>query len=160
MEDFRIEFEKMTQEEYPPYRENSLKGYARDMGIAGVWDEDDLKRADAEFSRLLPDGIRTPGMELNTIKSKENGEKIGYIWFQIKDDKKKTAYVWDILIFENQRGKGYGKDAMLYLEDYCRKRGATQIMLNVFGHNRVAINLYEGIGFRPVAIGMKKEIQH
>jgi ribosomal protein S18 acetylase RimI-like enzyme len=47
---------------------------------------------------------------------------------------------------------------MLSLETAVRPKGADHIDLNVFGDNTTAIRLYEGLGYRPAAISMRKPL--
>ena len=83
---------------------------------------------------------------------------VGTIWYEIRDRVMREAYLWDILIDENQRGKGYGKEAMRKLETTARKEGAGRIQLNVFGFNSTARNMYLKMGYRDAAITMMKHI--
>ena len=68
----------------------------------------------------------------------------------------KEAYPWGILINENQRGRGYGKEAMRELERTARKEGAGRIQLNIFGFNSTARNMCLKIGHRDAEITMMK----
>jgi ribosomal protein S18 acetylase RimI-like enzyme len=47
---------------------------------------------------------------------------------------------------------------MLLAEDEARKRGATELGLNVFGTNAVARHLYESLGYNPTSIRMAKKL--
>ncbi len=67
-------------------------------------------------------------------------------------------WVWDVRIEEAHRGKGYGRATMVLAEVEARRRGATELGLNVFGHNEIARRLYESMGYAPTAIRMKKNL--
>ena len=56
------------------------------------------------------------------------------------------------------RGKGYGKQAMLALEQWCMQEGLRRIALNVFAFNKTAIGLYESLGFQATNFQMKKDL--
>ncbi len=43
-------------------------------------------------------------------------------------------------------------------EAEARLRGATELGLNVFGHNQVARQLYESMGYTATSIQMKKNL--
>ncbi len=52
---------------------------------------------------------------------------------------------------EEYRGKGYGKDALNILLDYCfNVLCFNNVMLRVFGFNEKALSLYEKIGFKLI----------
>jgi ribosomal protein S18 acetylase RimI-like enzyme len=43
-------------------------------------------------------------------------------------------------------------------EDYVKSQGGTRLALNVFGPNTVARRLYESLGYKTMAIGMRKNL--
>jgi ribosomal protein S18 acetylase RimI-like enzyme len=47
---------------------------------------------------------------------------------------------------------------MRLAEDQARAAGASQIGLNVFGHNTVARHLYEALGYETTAVLMRKDL--
>jgi ribosomal protein S18 acetylase RimI-like enzyme len=47
---------------------------------------------------------------------------------------------------------------MLLAESQARSKGATDLSLNVFGHNAVARHLYEELGYSTIAIRMRKQL--
>ncbi len=71
----------------------------------------------------------------------------------------KGAYLWDIFINEDQRGKGYGKETMRELERTARKEGARRIQLNVFSFNFIARNLYLKTSYQDAAVTMMKYLR-
>ena len=81
---------------------------------------------------------------------------MGTIWYEIRDRVMREAYLWDIFINEDRRGRGYGKETMSELEESARKEGARRIQLDVFGFNSVARNLYLKMGYLDAAITMTK----
>lgn len=50
------------------------------------------------------------------------------------------------------RGKGYGKKAMQYIEDYAKSIGLTRLELGVFDFNTAARALYKSCGYREFAV--------
>jgi putative acetyltransferase len=48
------------------------------------------------------------------------------------------------------RGKGFGKQMVAYLTDYCHKQGLPLARLETGIYQQEAIKLYEGMGFRRI----------
>lgn len=71
-------------------------------------------------------------------------------------NKAKEGYIWDIIIEEEYRGKGYGKETMAKVDEFVKEHGGEQISLNVFGYNSVARALYQKSGYTDAAITMVK----
>ena len=68
------------------------------------------------------------------------------------------AYIYDIEIYAEYYRMGYGRQAMLALEDWCAERQLRRIELNVFADNRPAIRLYEELDYRPTNFSMQKNL--
>ena len=85
----------------------------------------------------------------------DSGEVVGTIWYEVGDGVMREAYLWDIFINEDRRGKGYGKEAMKELVNIAIKEGVKSIQLNVSGFNAIAKNLCLKLGFQDTAIMMK-----
>jgi len=58
------------------------------------------------------------------------------------------AFVLDIELAPNARGRGLGRATMVAAEQAARSLGASVMRLNVFGHNAPARRLYAARGFR------------
>jgi len=69
-----------------------------------------------------------------------------------------SAFVCDVQVAEELRGRGYGRAVMLAAEEACRERGATSVRLNVFGSKHVARGLYERLGFETTSVQMRKNL--
>jgi GNAT superfamily N-acetyltransferase len=52
------------------------------------------------------------------------------------DSFQRAMFVYDIRVDESQRGKGYGRAAMVFAEEEARRRGHDRVALNVFGGER------------------------
>jgi hypothetical protein len=59
----------------------------------------------------------------------ENNNKIGVLWVQVKDQK---AFIYDFVIDETFRGKGYGKQALMAMNS-----------LNLWAPNRLPFMFLE-----------------
>ena len=127
---------------------------------AGLTREAAGKKADADWSKLLPDGAVQPGHHLFAVEHAETGERVGDLWYAERDSEfeGKTAFVYSIEISAGFRGRGFGREAMLLLEDEVRSRGLPRISLNVFGGNDVARSLYRSLDYAEAAVFMVKEV--
>jgi ribosomal protein S18 acetylase RimI-like enzyme len=145
----------MTEAEYATVRAFLDEDYARAIASAmGMPIEEARVAATRQTAELLKDGLATEGHALWKIIAEQDGV-VGDLWTFV-DPGKRRAFIYFIGIDERYRGKGYGKAAMLALESAVRPKGADHIDLNVFGDNTTAIRLYEGLGYRPTAINMRK----
>lgn len=153
-----IVFRKMTRDEFSRYRKLSLESYAQDIARNFRRPVDVVRiEAKEQVRRILRAGLSTPGHFLYNVLEKKTGETIGLIWFNVDDDKKR-AFLYDILIYQPYRGKGYGKRTLELLETKLRHLGVTQFGLHVFVHNRVAIKLYKAHGFYTASFNMQKDV--
>jgi ribosomal protein S18 acetylase RimI-like enzyme len=85
--------------------------------------------------------------------------KLGHLWVATREKFNVGEwYVYDIMIDEVFRGKGYGRRTMQAAEDYVKSQGGSILGLNVFGPNAVARSLYESLGYKTMAIGMRKDL--
>jgi ribosomal protein S18 acetylase RimI-like enzyme len=145
----------LTQPEYDFWSERSIREYKKEQVRGGLTETEAEEKSQADFKRYLPDGLNSPDQYLFTMK--DNNEIIGYIWFCERgpaDNRK--AYLLDIIIEEQYRGKGYGKKAMLLLEEKVKYLGLKHIGLHVFGHNNRAYELYKKLGYVETNIVMEK----
>jgi len=150
----------MLENEFSTYLEKTIPGYARENIRAGYWSEEEgLQKSRESLERLLPDGVSTKNQYLYKIQDVEMGQNIGIIWLNTRlDSPKPTGFIYDIEIDEEFRGKGYGKQAMLALEEKARELGLASIALHVFAHNTTAVGLYEKIGYKTRSMNMTKDI--
>jgi ribosomal protein S18 acetylase RimI-like enzyme len=75
------------------------------------------------------------------------------------DTANKNGFIYDIAIDESQRGKGYGRQAMQLIEEKARELGLRQMGLHVFAKNKVALNLYESLGYETKSLNMIKDLK-
>lgn len=148
----------MTEDEFNVWCKRSIENY-RDENIKnGLTFDEAQKKSDDDFSRLLPDGEKTTDQYVFTIKE-NNSKWIGTLWFGVRgavDNRK--AFIYDIVLDDDTRGKGYGKQAMSLLEIEVKKIGLRHIGLHVFGHNQIARNLYEKMGYVTTDVNMEKTL--
>lgn len=60
----------------------------------------------------------------------------------------RDAFVDEIFLREDYRGRGWGRTTMVFLEDAARNLGVKTLHLGVVEGNHRALRLYETIGFR------------
>ncbi len=146
----------MTQVEFDAFIERVVPEYAEDKVRAGQWSASDaLERSRKEYLDDLPQGMETKSQYLYTVF---DGEKeVGMIWLSANpNDPAKNGFISELYVSENYRGKGYGKQAMLLIEEKARELGLKSIGLHVFGVNHAARNLYEAVGYEITSLNMKK----
>jgi ribosomal protein S18 acetylase RimI-like enzyme len=148
----------MTDTEFGLFRARAVRDYAADQVKAGEWPpERSEELAEAQTDQLLPEGTRTPGMLLLMAETKQDGP-VGYAWLALAGPEVAGAWIYDIAIDEEQRGKGYGRALLNGLEQAALEHGCSSIGLNVFAGNDVARRLYERAGFHLTSIHMAKPL--
>ena len=147
----------MTEADFATYLARAVRSYADDHIRAGdVLPEEALPRAQKDYDELLPEGLRSKNQFLFNLTHDALGA-IGMLWFALKEHRDvKTAYLYDISIREDLRGRGFGRQALEVLEVELRERNVASIGLNVFGYNHAARALYEKMGYQITGMGMKK----
>jgi ribosomal protein S18 acetylase RimI-like enzyme len=156
-----IVLEEMDGADFQEYLKFSIENYANEKVKAGTWKKEEAEAmAGDQLARILPQGKETPNHFLFNIVEMDNSRKAGVLWLGILESGRDYAgaYVWDIVINPEFRGKGYGKQAMIAAEEKAKALGQRRITLHVFGHNTVAINLYKSTGFNVTDLIMSKEI--
>jgi len=152
----------LRDDEFDAYVAHGQANYARDMiENAGAPRDQAEAKADLDWKQLLPDRLDSPDQFLLAVEDAETGERVGDLWFARRETQFEgtVAFVYSIEISEQFRGRGFGREAMLLLEDEVRSRGLSRISLNVFGGNEVARSLYRSLGYAEAAVWMAKELQ-
>jgi len=150
----------MRDDEWAGFVEGSKRGYVASMvDHGGIAEHVAREKAEHDFASLLPDRFATEGQYVFAVEDVDSGEVVGRVWFALRDiNGEQGAFVYDIEIDDEQRGRGFGRAAMLALEDEVRALGLPRIALNVFGGNEVARGLYRSIGYVETAVWMSKAI--
>ena len=126
-----------------------------------------LKKLDTETTFLLYEkGERKRTIEQQRKDIQEQLEK-GVLTFVLEDNKKLVGYVFGniftanrkkhcmnlaIAVLQEYTGKGYGTKLMNTIEKYATNIGITRLELEVSKKNKVAISLYQKIGFKMEGI--------
>ena len=85
------------------------------------------------------------GMMATTLVAEENGEILGYVFFQVL---RTTVYVRNIVTAPEARKRGVGRQLMTAVAGVARGAGCTTWALNVKPDNVAALALYTGLGLR------------
>lgn len=155
-----VTLEPMTSSEFAAWREHSIQAYAEEHVSAGTYAADEaLERSAAEFDDLLPTGQATPHMVFLVARNGE-GEDVGILWVSLVHPRgaPDTAFIFDIEVRAEHRGKGYGRALLAAGEDEVRRRGIGAMALNVFGDNAAAIELYSSAGYSVTTQQMRKQL--
>jgi ribosomal protein S18 acetylase RimI-like enzyme len=150
-----VKLKAIQQEDFERFLEHAILDYAEDHVRNGNWSaEGALEKSRKEFERYLPNGIQTPDQYVWSIVDEAN-HRIGVLWVQVKDGK---AFIFDFIIDEEYRGKGYGKQALTAMDERLKSMGVESVALHVFGDNVSAQELYKKLGFKITDIQMKKNL--
>ena len=150
----------MKEEEFQDYAKNSASEYAQDKVASGNWHPDEaLLRAEQEFQNELPNGLKTENQYLYSLVDEVTGQCVGMIWFML--DLKRpipVAFIFDFIIYESFRRKGYGLKALKSAEQKAGEMGAQRMELHLFAFNTGARALYEKAGYEMTNLNMAKMI--
>jgi ribosomal protein S18 acetylase RimI-like enzyme len=148
----------LTPEEYAAYRVHVRDGYADDLVNHGGRDRqaaDD--KAERDTQELLPES----GLpEEQVVKKAElDGRHAGYLWVGPAQRSPGIAWVNDVEVAPELRGRGLGRRLMVEAERVAAEMGYQRIGLNVMGGNTVAIRLYDSLGYVVMDQQMSKPIE-
>ena len=150
----------MSEASYERYLAVAIPAYANDNVESGRWDKTDaLERSRAAHEKLLPDGIDTDKNYLFDIRHNQEDQVVGYIWVCVDDTyHAKTAFIFDLEIFEEYRRKGFARSALLNVEDFLKEMDVVSLGLHVFHYNDAARTLYSELGYDTVSMNMQKAL--
>lgn len=153
-----LQMRPMTAAEFAAYRARAIRDYAAEHIRAGNWSPNQAEELAAkETDDLLPDGVDTSGMLLLAAETASAG-LIGIVWVELRHRQTTGAWIYDIEIVPEQRGRGYGRSLLRAAEREVEKQGVKSIALNVFSGNAVARNLYESSGYEITSLFMRKKL--
>ncbi|OKJ96863.1 acetyltransferase [Streptomyces sp. CB03234] len=147
-----VEIRPMTEAEYGQWEARSAERFARSWAEHGVPEEEARARAEASRREYLPDGLATEGAAFRVAE--RDGVPVGHLWTGRLEPApgEDAAFVYDIEVADDQRGKGYGRALMLLAERIALEAGERRIGLHVFAGNAPAIRLYESLGYRTTRV--------
>jgi RimJ/RimL family protein N-acetyltransferase len=151
---------EMDEKSYQGYRETLVRDYAADKVRAGVWSKEEAEDAAAkDVDGLLLEGPATPNHHLYSVRDEALPAEVGVLWISPRDSGVgRSVWIYDIIIHERFRRRGYASRILQLVEDKAGELGATRIELHVFGHNHGARALYENAGYTATSILMAKPV--
>lgn len=152
-----VSLRPMSADEFEQWRPVSIADYAAERVRAGSMPaESALAAAREEFASLLPEGVATPTHHLLVAESA--GSYAGLLWLHVPDNGQPDAFIYNIEVSPELRGRGLGRAIMLAAEGFAREHGASSIRLHVFGGNDIARSLYRSLGYRETDVVMAKPL--
>ncbi|WP_406739044.1 GNAT family N-acetyltransferase [Streptomyces sp. NBC_00853] len=136
---------RLTEEEYPAWYAAEEAAYISDIVRAGTLTPEQAKaKSDQDFARYLPQGYQSPGHAFYVMEA--DGRAVGTGWVN-HGFLPGVTFGFSLEVYEEQRGKGYGRAAMAVGQWATRQGCDEAMMFNVFGGNDVAMSLYDNTGF-------------
>ena len=126
--------------------------------LASITDIDAIKRLYEtlfeDMSRLQPDFFRAAGQDGDFIQSVIESESDDIFLVQQKSTPPfpcfvplQYAYLLDLVVASDQRGKGIGRRLIQAVKDWAAARKLEYIELGVLTQNEGAVKLYESMAF-------------
>lgn len=149
-----VELRPLREDEFGDWDAAHRREYARGLvehaGLAPAQAEAKVER---DLRAVLPDGLATENVHVWAAEA--GGRRVGTIFLGLRGGE---AWLYDITIDEAERGRGFGRAAMLALEHETRALGFDRLALNVWGGNEVARGLYRSLGYAEDSVHMSKRI--
>ncbi len=144
----------MSAEEQQRFLEGKAVTYAEEKSRAGIWmPAEALDRSRAEIRSLVGEEPEAKGHRF--FKGMDPaGRRVGSIWVGPPPGRagdERARWLFDIVVEEDLRGRGYGKALLRATEDLLRWEGREELALNVFAYNEIAISLYTSSGYEVFA---------
>jgi len=152
-----VQLRPMTPAEVEVFVAASYASYVTERIEAGEDREEAERVVHEQRAATFPGGVPAPGHRLYRVV--DDGQAVGSLWLGPGPGGTPGLWwVWEVRIDEEHRGRGVGTAVMVLAEDEARATGATELGLNVFGHNSGARRLYERLGYSTVAMRMAKRL--
>ncbi|WP_139980941.1 GNAT family N-acetyltransferase [Nocardioides litoris] len=132
----------MDEAGFAAWEAEEVESYAAERARSGEDPERALQVSREQHAELLPEGLATPHHHF--FVGLVDGAPVGTLWLCTE---KPTAFVFDVVVDEAHRRRGYGAGLMRAGARWARDHGALAIGLNVFGHNHGARALYDRLGY-------------
>jgi ribosomal protein S18 acetylase RimI-like enzyme len=154
----KVSLRPLREEEFPQWARHHRVWYTADLREnGGLSDEAAVEKAQRDMDRAFPSGFATPDNSCFVVEAA--GERVGSVWFSPRQENGETvAFLYAIEIDEAHRGRGFGRAAMQLFEQEARRRGFSQVRLNVFGGNERARALYRSLGYGERSVHMGKAL--
>ena len=139
------------------FLERSRAGFVGELVAAGSTEEAAEATARRQQTAAFPGGRPAPEHLLFDIAV--DTQVAGHLWIgPSPEGGAQDWWIWDLEVDESHRSHGVGRAVMGLAEDEARARGADSLGLSVFAGNEVARRLYRSVGYREVAVRMRKDL--
>ncbi|MGW9641239.1 GNAT family N-acetyltransferase [Streptomyces albidoflavus] len=148
----------MTEEEYARWETVSREAYAQEWAARGLPEEQARARSEASYRDNLPQGLATPGVSFGVVEA--DGAPAGHVWVSSGQAEPGVpgAYVFDVEVRPEFRGRGLGRALMLLAERTALGSGDGVIGLHVFADNTPARRLYDSLGYTTTRLHWSKPL--
>ncbi|MEU9102669.1 GNAT family N-acetyltransferase [Streptomyces sp. NPDC048361] len=146
----------MNADEFERWRAAAVEGYASSWIERGMPEAVARTKSEDEHRALLPDGAATAGTHLLLLE--DRGSEVGTLWVSRAPAPDEGAYVYDVHVAEEHRGRGHGRSLLLLAERVALADGMDSIALHVFAANTPALRLYESLGYRTTRRHLFKDL--
>jgi ribosomal protein S18 acetylase RimI-like enzyme len=145
-----IKLTPMSAGEYTNYVKRLIPNFAEELGRTGELSKDEaLIKSNQIVGELLPRGLETENHFLFNLKSGADDQIVGILYFALQESgSDRSVFIYDIEIYDQFKGKGFGTEVMRSAEDLARDHGAVEIWLHVFANNTAANCLYTKLGYK------------
>jgi ribosomal protein S18 acetylase RimI-like enzyme len=150
----------MGQDELTRFIASSRESYVMARVEAGERPEVAERVSERQHRDLFPGG--RPGERHELFVVEADGHQVGMVWVgphPNRPEDERTAWLYDIEIVSDQRGRGYGRAALAMIEDHLAAAGVTEFGLNVFANNTTARRLYSSAGWRELSVTMSRQLR-
>ncbi len=162
-----VDLVPLSSEEIDAFLERQIAEYAEEKRRAGHWsgaDAQELSRKSV-MAVVGPDPMK--GDHRFFKGTSEDGACVGWIWVGLPPGEfhlQRARWLYQILVEEDSRGRGFGRAMLVALEDLLSGAGVEALHLNVFKWNLVARSLYDSMGYEVVLeteteAGMRKRLR-
>jgi ribosomal protein S18 acetylase RimI-like enzyme len=158
MNEVELRLRPATQAEFDDWLPRQEAGYAEQIIASGGMPPDAAReKARRDTQRAFSAGLGTPGQLVFRVLARDT--PVAWLWLAVPGpDDPEMAWVYDVVVDEAYRGRGYGRQTMLLAEQEARAHGMKSIGLNVHGKNFVARSLYDSLGYEVTTQQMKKPL--
>ena len=115
-----IAFEPFPSSAFGEWIDRTRLNYIDERVAAGDSHAEAAANAHATIARLFPHGEPAPGQLVGQLISET--QVVGYLWIGVADSDPQRWWVWDVMIDEQFRGQGLGRQAMTLAETLARRK--------------------------------------
>ncbi len=114
------------------------------------------------YAWFLETQLREPGVAI--FVAEQDGRVVGYIYAGLeplswKELRGPAGFIHDIVVEDQARGSGVGRELIGAAMQWLRQRGAPRVMLWTAAQNERAQRLFDAAGFRKTMIEMTLELE-